>query len=110
MEYDYISKKLRKQLSSSSEIKKSFGERAKLICQRLDEVDSSPNLAILMSLPGPDCHRLSGQRKNHWSLRISGNYRIIFEILDDPIPMKSETEIDYTKVTRILIVEIIDYH
>ena len=33
-----------------------------------------------MSLPGYRLHQLKGERKNIWSVRVSGNYRLTFEI------------------------------
>jgi len=35
-----------------------------------------------MSLPGYRLHQLKGDRKGSWSVWVSGNYRLIFEIDD----------------------------
>ena len=110
MKPEYGNKKLERQFSDAVEMKKAFGLRAKPVSQRKDEIESSANLAVLMQLPGPRCHQLSGKRLGQWALKISGNFRIIFEIKDDPLPMKNATEIDHVKVIRICIVEIVDYH
>jgi toxin HigB-1 len=32
-----------------------------------------------MSLPGFRLHRLKGERRNQWSVSVSGNWRIVFE-------------------------------
>lgn len=36
-----------------------------------------------MGLPGMHLHRLSGNRKDSWSVRVNGNWRVTFEF-DDP--------------------------
>lgn len=110
MKYKIGNKKLGKQLSDASSIKRNFGVRAKLISQRLDEIETSPNLKVLMQIPAANCHRLKGQRSGQWAVDISGNYRIIFEIMDDPVPMKNDTELDLANIKEINIIEINDYH
>ena len=110
MKYDFENKRLAKQFSNATEIKKAFGERAKMVSQRKDEIETSPNLAVLISIPAADCHMLGGKRKNQWAVRISGNYRIIFKIMDDPLPMKNDTELDFSAIVHIRILEVVDYH
>ncbi len=48
--------------------------RIENILARLDAADSPK----AMDLPGYRLHRLSGDLKNFWSVRVTGNYRIIF--------------------------------
>lgn len=110
MEYEFGNNKLKKQLSDATEIKKAFGARARLVSSRKDEIEASPSLSVLMKIPAADCHPLSGNRLGQWAVKISGNFRIIFELMDDPVPMKSVTEIDTTRITKIKILEIVDYH
>ncbi len=43
------------------------------------------NLKDLPVLPGWRLHKLTGQRKGFWSISISGNWRITFEIQNDEI-------------------------
>lgn len=110
MEIDYKKNKLRKQCSDASEIKRAFGTRAKKVSDRLDEITSSPNLTILMQIPAANCHPLKGDKAGEWAVDISGNFRIIFEIADDPIPKKDDGGVDTDLVTKIKITEIEDYH
>ena len=35
-----------------------------------------------MSLPGYRLHQLKGDRRGYWSVRVSGNWRIIFRFVD----------------------------
>lgn len=110
MKIEYKKNKLQKQLSNASEIKKAFGVNAKRVASRLDDIVSSPNLAVLMQIPAANCHLLSGDRKGEWALDISANHRMIFEIAHNPIPKTEDGSIDTILVTKICILEIGDYH
>jgi len=110
MKVDFGSNKLKKQMSSASEIKRAFGVNAKRVQQRLDEMESSPNLAVLQQIPAANCHPLKGDRKGEWAVDISGNYRIIFELDHDPLPIKENGEIEAIKITGIKILKTTDYH
>ncbi len=47
-----------------------------------------------MKIPGFNLHRLKGERKEYWSVRVSGNWRIIFRFNDD----------------RACDIDLVDYH
>lgn len=64
--------------------------RIENILARLDAVESPQG----MDLPGYRLHRLSGDLRSFWSVRISGNYRIIFRFEDG----------------AVYDVELLDYH
>jgi proteic killer suppression protein len=52
------------------------------ISRLLDRLDAS-RLIQDMDLPGFDLHQLHGQRKNTWSVKVSGNWRITFKFSDE---------------------------
>lgn len=110
MQVTYQKNKLQKQLSSASEIKKNFGVNAKRVANRMDEIAASPNLAILMQIPAANCHSLTGDRNGEWALDISKNFRLIFEIANEPIPKTDNGSIDTIMVTDIRVLEVGDYH
>jgi len=110
MNVDFKSNKLRKILTNAREIQKEYGTMAKKVAQRMEQLDSSPNLAVLISIPAANCHSLTGDRKGEWAVDISGNYRLIFEINQDPVPMKNDGSVDSILVTDIRILETTDYH
>ena len=110
MEIDYKKNKLKRQLSQASEIKKNFGVNAKRIAMRLEEIESSPTLAVLMQIPAANCHLLSGSRQGQWAVDLSGNFRLIFELDHDPIPKRNDGSIDARLITKVCIIEIVDYH
>jgi len=104
------SRKIEKKLSSATEIKKAYGKIASVVSRRIAEIKAAPNLAVLQQLPGPNCHPLTGNRAGQWAVNISGNYRLIFEIDQDPIPYDDTGAINTLLVTDICIIETTDYH
>lgn len=101
---------LKKQLSSSSEIKRAFGINAKRVQQRLDDISASPNLAVLLQIKAANCHPLDGGRRGEWAVNISANHRMIFEIAHEPIPKNDYGQINTLEVTDIRVIETTDYH
>ncbi len=110
MQVEYSRNKLRKQLTNATQLKMAYGAIAKRIANRLDDIEASPNLAVLIQIPAANCHQLAGDRKNEWAVSISGNYRMIFEIGYDPIPFLDDGGIDTKAIEKIRILEIVDYH
>ncbi len=51
------------------------------IADILDRLDASISAAD-MNYPGSNLHRLKGNLKDHWSVKVSGNWRITFEFID----------------------------
>lgn len=43
----------------------------------LDRLDSAVHVKA-MKFPGSGLHRLKGDLKNHWSVKVSGNWRLTF--------------------------------
>jgi proteic killer suppression protein len=109
MEISFKSNKLKKQLGTVSGIKQNFGVNAKRVSTRLDEILSSPTLAVLMQIPAANCHPLKGSRTGEWAVDVSANFRMIFEI-DHEFAKTGAGEIDPSKVSKIRILEIADYH
>ena len=55
-------------------IQAQHANRLRLILGRLNAATSSADL----DLPGLGLHQLSGNRKETWSVRVSGNWRVTF--------------------------------
>ena len=47
------------------------------ISRLLDRLDAA-EIVEDMNLPGYELHKLTGNKKNMWSIKVSGNWRIIF--------------------------------
>ncbi len=59
----------------------------------LDQLDSAAHVGD-MNFPGSSLHPLKGKLKGYWSVRVSGNWRIVFRFADGDV-----YDVDY-----------IDYH
>lgn len=110
VEISYKSRKLEKQLTDPKEMTRSFGQLARKVNQRLKDLSDADNLAIMKSFPAARCHELEGGRKGELSIDVSGNYRMIFVPLNEPIPKKDDGGLNWEEVTKIQIIEIKDYH
>jgi len=110
MEIRFNSKKLDKILSDSKKIKKRYGEKmARKIMQRLDDMRAASNLEELMRLPGRH-HPLTGNREGQFACDLINPYRLIYEPVNDPLPLNKDGGLIYREITIIDIVEIKDYH
>jgi len=63
---------------SASGIQAAYAPRIGMI---LDAVDAAAEVMEL-NLPGFHLHRLKGDKRNLWSVRVSANWRITFEFID----------------------------
>lgn len=113
MEVDFRTKKMAKVANVFRTLQQEHGQRAKKIAMRLQQVRAADTLQIYAELdPLARLHQLTGDRNEQFAVDISGNYRLIFEIANDPIPRKDEgEEIDRSRVTKIKVLELSeDYH
>ena len=69
----------------------------------------APTLADLRNTPG-GFHPLSADRSGQFALNLGGQFRLIFEPDEEPIPRKPDGGIDESKVTNIVIEGIVNYH
>lgn len=110
MEITFKNRKLEKQMTDPKEMKKSFGELARKMNQRYKDLTDANNLAIMRTIPAARCHELKGDRKGEFAVDVSGNYRLIFEPLHNPISKKEDGSLNWEEITKIKINEIEDYH
>lgn len=110
MKLSYKSNKLEKSLTNDKEILKSFGSLAKKIKQRVTELREADNLAVIATLPFMRLHPYIGDRKGEWSIDVFKNWRICFEIANEPIPILEDGGVNLAKVTSIKIMTVEDPH
>jgi hypothetical protein len=66
---------------------------------------------ILCTLPQARCHELRGNRAGELAVRLDKGYRIVFEVANDPIPVRPDGGLDWSHVTAVRILELAeDYH
>ena len=110
MEIHYRTKKLERSLTTDKGLAKEYGSLAKKIKQRMHQLKSADNLAVLSKLPVLRLHQHKGKNKGIWSIDIHKNWRILFEIAQDPIPTLEDGGVDIKKVSIIRIESIADPH
>lgn len=112
MDLSYKNSKLKKSLTKDSELIKKYGQGAKKLKQRLTLLRTAPSLFDISKLPPTRLHQYKGDRYGEWSIDISPNWRLIFEIDYEAINQKKddETEPDKNLITAIRILSVEDPH
>ncbi|MEZ5001427.1 MAG: type II toxin-antitoxin system RelE/ParE family toxin [Chitinophagales bacterium] len=110
MELSYKNSKLEKSLTTDKGLAKSYGKLAKKIKQRRIQLESADNLEVIFKIPQLRLHPYKGNRKGTWSIDIQDNWRILFEINQDPIPTLEDGGIDLKAITIISIESVEDPH
>jgi plasmid maintenance system killer protein len=111
MEVLFESEKLKKTCDSEKELRRIFGpEMAKKIQQRLSELAASPTLKDMEKVPAARCHELRADRSGQFAVKLAEPKRLVFKPAHDPVPRLPGGNIDARSVTKILVLEIVDYH
>ena len=98
MKITYKTRKIEKVCTIASEAEKKYGsEMAEKIHQRIDEIDASVNVEVMVQFHIGRCHPLSGERKGQYAMDLIHPYRLVFEKIRDEIQIAN-------------VVEIVDYH
>lgn len=83
---------------------------ARKLRQRLAELEGLDVLADASMLPALRCHELTGNRKGQLAIDLVHPNRLIFRPGHDPLPTKADGGLDWSKVTDIVVIEVVDYH
>lgn len=111
MEIRFATKGLQKVCNSKKELDRTFGNKiAEKLAQRLFELKAAESLAEMSHLPPIRLHELGGKREGQLAVDLVHPKRLIFKPDHDPLPKKTDGGLDKTRVTRVLITEIVDYH
>jgi len=107
----FASRKFQKTCTDQKERTRTYGaECAKALSLRLTQLRAAANLEDMRNLPQARCHELKGNRKGQLAVDLKHPYRLIFEPANDPIPVKADGGLDWTQVTAINVLEVVDYH
>lgn len=110
MDITFQSEKLRGICNDGKLRQRTFGERtSKILGRRLDELRAAGSLADVAKLPAARCHELKGERVGQLAVDLDHPRRLIFEPAD-PRPSRDDGGLDWSKVTSIIVIEIVDYH
>jgi plasmid maintenance system killer protein len=107
----FRTKKLQRICNESSEAHKKLGPKiAGKLQQRLMELKAATNLGDISRVPPTRCHPLAGNRAGQLSVDLVHPHRLLFIPANDPIPKSEDGGLDWSKVTEVEIVEIVDTH
>lgn len=110
MQINYKTKKLKNSLTDERKLIREYGQIAKKLKQRREELKAAENLKDISLLPSLRLHPYKGSRKGEWSIDIKDNWRLIFEIDQEPIPTVEDGGVNLFKIKIIKIVSIEDPH
>ena len=103
--------KLRKEFEDERALSRNRGSlQAKAIMTRLAQLEAADNLAQLHPPQPGHFHELTADKAGWLACRLDGNYRLIFEVADEPVAALEAGGLDWGKVTRVRVVGVIDYH
>jgi plasmid maintenance system killer protein len=102
--------RMAKLCNSEKALVRRFGhEQALRIQQRLSELRAATCLEDLRFAPGR-CHELIGNRSGEVSIDLHHPYRLIFIATDRKAATRADGGLDWTAVTDVTVIEIIDTH
>ncbi|MFW6171672.1 MAG: type II toxin-antitoxin system RelE/ParE family toxin [Planctomycetota bacterium] len=111
MEIHFASRKVQKLCNSEREMRAKLGPRnAKLLGRRLAELKAAVTLEDIRRVPPARCHELGQDRKGQLAVDLVHPKRLTFKPDHTPIPRKKDGGLDWSQVTAIVIVEVVDYH
>jgi len=110
LDIEFANDRLARDMNDDKRAGRKWGAvRASALRKRLDDMAAADTLADLRKTPGR-CEELVGNRAGTLSVRLDKNYRLIFAPANDPIPSRQDGGIDWSGVTRVRILEVVDYH
>lgn len=110
MDLTYKTKELQKYAEDQKySIKKLGAVISDNYTKRITALLSAETLEDVRNLPG-NYHELTGDRKGQWACSLSGNYRLVFEPHQKPIPTSPSGQYLWCEIKGVEIDEIVDYH
>ncbi|MCB1601936.1 MAG: hypothetical protein R3F18_08030 [Lysobacterales bacterium] len=113
MDLRFADRRLERECNNASLLQRRHGERqARLIRNRLAVLREASTLAdIGPPYRGPmRCHELTGDRAGQLSIDLDHPNRLVFRPDHVPPPQRPEGGLDWSQVTAILIIEVVDTH
>jgi len=89
-------------------MRKAFGKLCGPLQRRLTEIEAADTLADLPA--HAKCHPLVGKRAGQYGLKLTGSVRLIIVPDHDPIPTTDDGGVDLASITKVEIIEVVDYH
>lgn len=111
MDIDFSSRSLQRACNSEKELTRRWGkDRGHIIGRRLQQLAAADNLLVLSAVRALKFHALKGKRVGQFAIDGDYPYRIIFEAKGEIQPKKPDGGLDLLRVTKIKIIEVVNYH
>ena len=107
----FKNKKTEKIFNKRSDLIHRYGpEQAKLIILRKTQLEAAENLAVMHTLIQVRAHELKGDRAGQISLDLIHPKRLLIVPDHKETPRKPDSGLDWTRITRIMIIGVEDTH
>jgi len=111
MQLSFINKKLAKLLGNQKETLRTFGpDNGRRILLRLQQTADATNLAELARLQQTRVHELKGDRDGQISVDVKHPFRLLLVPGHAETPRKPDGGLDWSRITKVTITEIVDPH
>ncbi len=111
MEVSFATKSMQKRCSEEKAMQKRWGKNlVRKLKQRLMELGAATTLQDIRRTPPARCHELKGKRKGQLSVDLEHPYRLIFKPDHSPVPRGKDGGLDWDGVTKVVLIEVEDYH
>jgi len=108
VEISYENRKLQELCEKEAIARRRLGPvGAKKLRTRFNTLATARNVRVLWS---GRPHTLRGDLEGQLALDLAGGYRLIFRPNHNPVPRMETGEIDWSRVTKVTITDIGDYH
>ena len=111
MELSFRNSKLAKVLNSERELIKNYGaDNGRRIGLRLQNIRDAATLAELSKVPQTRVHELKADRNEQISVDAKHPYRLILVCSHEEVPRKPDGGLDWARITKVQLIEIVDTH
>jgi proteic killer suppression protein len=94
LEVTFRTRKLEREYRESKQAIRAYGEKlARRYIQRINIIKQVRDIEELMGLPGLRCHPLKGDRKEQYSVRLTGFSRLIFTLKGEALEIAQIEEV-----------------
>lgn len=111
MQISFKNGKLGKVLNSERQLLVVYGQdNGRRIARRLQNIADAATLEELSRLPQTRVHQLTGDRDEQISVDVRHPYRLILACDHDETPRKPDGGLDWTRITKVQVIEIANTH
>jgi proteic killer suppression protein len=108
MDIEFCNKHMQRLCEQSRIAVRELGaDSARKLQNRLADIQSANDV---LDLPAGKPHPLKGDLEGQYAINLAGGQRLVFVPANNPTPMIDDENIDWSRVTKIRIIKIGDYH